>query len=185
LHHQNYKIIAITVFEKMKKQIQKMKKLKIISLAFACTLLFNACKKTTVAANPVSHTNTSGSFELLQKKVLTKSCAVSGCHASESDNSYKQHKLVLTGSNLYKNLINGMVTNAKAQEAGLKQIIPKDPSKSFFYQKINFAASNYKFGNAMPLGADALTANQLKFISDWIAAGAPETGHVADEELIH
>jgi hypothetical protein len=173
-------------YEKLFTKTQKMKKLKIFSIIFAAVLLFSACKKTNVVAeDPKSHSNTSGSFELIQKTILTKSCAVSGCHASISDNSYKQHKLVLKGTDLYKNLINGLVTNTKAQEAGLKQIIPKDPAKSFLYQKMNFNASFYKFGNAMPLGADALTANQLKFINDWIAAGAPEIGHVANEELLH
>jgi hypothetical protein len=148
-------------------------------------LQFYSCKKETVVIDPVDkHSNTSGSFELLQKVVLSKSCATSGCHSSETDGTYKQHKLILTGPEVYKNLINGSVANSKAIDAGLKQIIPKDADKSFFYQKLNFAASPHKFGNSMPLGADVLTAKQLKFISDWIAAGAPEKGHVADEELL-
>jgi hypothetical protein len=174
------RLFCITI--KKKKNIMNLKALLIGLVA----LNFYSCKKETVVIDPVDkHSNTSGSFELLQKVVLSKSCATSGCHSSVNDPSFKQHKLVLTGSDLYKNLINGLVTNTKAQEAGLKQIVPKDPEKSFFYQKMNFAASNYKFGNAMPLGADALTPNQLKFIKDWIAAGAPETGHVADQELMH
>lgn len=162
-----------------------MKKLKIIATLLCSTLIFYSCKKDAATVTPESHTNTSGSFELLQKVVLTKSCAISGCHASINDNAYKQHKLVLTGPDVYKNLFNGSVANAKAIEAGLKQIIPKDAGKSFFYQKLNFATSAYKFGNAMPLGAEPLTANQLKFIKDWIDAGAPEKGHVADEALMH
>jgi hypothetical protein len=165
--------------------IKKMKKLKIIASFLSCTFIFYSCKKETVAVVPKSHSNTSGSFELIQKTILTKSCATTGCHASINDAAYKQHKLVLLGADVYKNLVNGSVANAKAIEAGLKQIVPKDPEKSFLYQKVNFGTSAYKFGNAMPLGADALTANQLKFIKDWIAAGAPETGHVANEELLH
>jgi hypothetical protein len=160
-------------------------KLKLILMAVALIPLFYSCKKAaTVAPEPVSHSNTSGSFELIQKTILSKSCATSGCHSSETDGTYKQHKLILAGPDVYKNLINGSVANSKAIDAGLKQIIPKDADKSFFYQKLNFAASPYKFGNSMPLGADMLTAKQLKFISDWIAAGAPEKGHVADEELL-
>ncbi len=162
-----------------------MKKLKIIASLLCCTLIFYSCKKDVASVVPESHSNTSGSFELLQKTILTKSCAVTGCHASVNDGAYKQHKLVLTGPDVYKNLVNGSVNNAKAIEAGLKQIVPKDAAKSFLYQKVNFASSAYKFGNAMPLGADQLTANQLKFIKDWIDAGAPETGHVADEALMH
>jgi hypothetical protein len=163
-----------------------MKIYKLIVIGLCLTTIFFACKKVNVT--PVvekDHSNTNGSFELIQKDILSKSCATSGCHSSINDPSYKQHKLILTGADLYKNLINGKVTNSKAEEAGLKQVIPKDPEKSFFYQKMNFAASNYKYGNAMPLGANALTANQLKFIKEWIIAGAPALGHVVDQDLIH
>jgi hypothetical protein len=162
----------------MKKQIKI-----IFTLAFGLGL--SACSKTEIVEPAVvSHSNTSGSFELLQKKVLTKSCATSGCHSSTTDASYKQHKLVLTGAELYSNLINGAVANSKAQAAGLKQIVPKDPASSFFYQKVNFANSPHQYGNSMPLGSDMLTEKQIKFIYDWIVAGAPEKGHVADEELL-
>ncbi len=150
----------------------------------AASLLFNACKKAAVVVEPTSHSNTSGSFELLEKKVLSTSCATSGCHASTSDVSFKQHNLVLKGSNLYTSLINGTVSNPKALAAGLKQIVPKDLDKSFFYQKLIFAKSVHQYGNSMPLGADALTDKQVQFIKDWILAGAPEKGHVADEELL-
>ncbi len=161
-----------------------MKKLTLLAAIIYGSMIFTSCKKTEVEAEPSSHSNTSGSFELLQKKVISKSCATIGCHASETDGSFKQHKLVLSGADLYSRLINGAVTNPKAITAGLKQIVAKDPSKSFFYQKVNFAKSSHQYGNAMPLGSDALTEKQIKFINDWIVAGAPEKGHVADEELL-
>ncbi|MGL4630427.1 MAG: hypothetical protein ACRCVT_04400 [Leadbetterella sp.] len=162
-----------------------MKQTLIIVFILATTLFFG-CKTDTTSVLPenMSHSNTSGSFELLQKKVLTKSCASSGCHSSENDASFKQHKLILTGPNLYTRLINGDVENRNAKQASLKQIVPKDPEKSFFYQKMDFEGSSHKYGNAMPLGADVLTTKQLKFIKDWIIAGAPKEGHVADEELL-
>jgi hypothetical protein len=47
-----------------------------------------------------------------------------------------------------------------------------------------FDNSNFKFGNSMPLGADVLTAKQIEFVRQWIAAGAPETGDVADKTLL-
>lgn len=162
----------------------QMKKLTLLSATLVGSLFFTSCKKTEVVPVETSHSNTSGSFELLQKKVLTPSCATAGCHSSVSDASYKQHKLVLTGADLYQNLINGAVTNPKAIAAGLKQIVPKDVANSFFYQKVNFAKSTHQYGNSMPLGSDALTDKQIKFINDWIVAGAPEKGHVADEELL-
>jgi hypothetical protein len=37
----------------------------------------------------------------------------------------------------------------------------------------------------MPLGADLLTSNELEFIRQWIEAGAPRTGVVADPSLLN
>ncbi len=139
-----------------------------------------ACKKDEPAPEPTD----SSSFALLQQKILTKSCALSGCHASTADNSYIQHQLVLKGEGVYASLVNGPVKNAQAAAAGLKQVAPNDLNKSFFYQKLIFAQSAFKFGNAMPLGADALSARQLEFIRQWINAGAPRTGAVADKSLL-
>ena len=36
----------------------------------------------------------------------------------------------------------------------------------------------------MPMGLDFLTNGELEFIRQWIIAGAPESGHVADESLL-
>ena len=36
----------------------------------------------------------------------------------------------------------------------------------------------------MPLGLDFLTNGELEYIRQWIIAGAPETGVVADESLL-
>ena len=35
------------------------------------------------------------SFDLIQQKVLNVSCAIGGCHHSESDLSFAEHRLVL------------------------------------------------------------------------------------------
>ncbi len=142
-----------------------------------------ACSKKT-EVEPITQTSTNSSFELIQNKILTTSCATTGCHASTNDASFKQHKLVLKGTDVYKNLVNAPVTNTKAMAAGLSQIVPKDLDKSFFYQKLIFEKSIHKYGNAMPLGADALSEKQITFIKDWIIAGAPEKGNVIDEKLL-
>jgi hypothetical protein len=144
-------------------------------------LLLFACKKDDPVVDPVPDS----SFGLLQQKILTPSCALSGCHASVSDNAYLQHQLVLKGTGVYEALVNGAVKNAEAKAAGLKQVVPKDLDKSFFYQKLIFSQSKYKFGNEMPLGADPLNAKQLEFIRQWVNAGAPKTGEVADRSLLN
>ena len=151
----------------------------ILFLSFASLLVF-ACKKETVTPTPV----TTDSFGLIQQKIFDTKCSSASCHGSSTDNSYKQHNLVLKGTDVYERIINGTVKNADAMKANLKQIVPNDLDKSFIYQKCIYAKSPYKFGNSMPLGADDLTANQLKFIEQWIKAGAPKTGDVADKTLL-
>ena len=54
------------------------------------------------------------SFDLLQTKILTPSCATSGCHASKNDATYLQHELVLEKSVAFANLINVKSKNANA-----------------------------------------------------------------------
>ena len=140
------------------------------------------CKKTETPTPAPTSTN---SFDLLQTKILTPSCGSSGCHKSTADGSYAQHKLVLTGADVHTRLINGDVANAQAVTAGLKQIVASDTAKSFFFQKLIFNQSRHKYGNAMPLGADALTAKQIEFVRQWILKGAPKTGDVADKTLLN
>lgn len=154
---------------------------KVLIFIFATSFLAYACKKEDTTPTPV----VTDSFALLQQKILEPKCASSGCHASTSDNAYKQHNLVLKGANVYESIFNGTVKNADAVKANLKQIVPNDVDKSFLYQKCNFKNSPYKYGSTMPLGGDDLTTNQLKFIEQWIKAGAPKTGDVADKTLLN
>ncbi len=160
--------------------MKKYNVLLIIAFFAMIMLFFAACKKETVTPTPTP----TSSFGLLQTKVLDKSCALSGCHASTADNAFKQHGLVLKGDNVYTSLINGSVKNPDAIKANLKQIVPNDLENSFFYQKINFKNAKHKYGVSMPIGLDDLTANQIKFIEQWIKAGAPKEGDVADKTLL-
>jgi hypothetical protein len=157
-----------------------LKRFAFIILLFS-TIIVVSCKKDTTTT-PVVTTN---SFDLLQQKILTPSCGVVGCHNSTADRTYTQHKLVLMGADVHTQLFNGTVANAQAVAAGLKQIAPSDTAKSFFFQKLIFNQSRHKYGSLMPLGADALTAKQIEFVRQWILAGAPKTGDVADKTLLN
>jgi len=66
-----------------------------------------ACSKSAVdvPVSPISQTASINSFDLLQDKLLSPSCATSGCHLSIQDASYAQHGLVLTKGLAYGNLI--------------------------------------------------------------------------------
>jgi hypothetical protein len=149
------------------------------SVTYLLVIILIGCKKNEPTTPVVTD-----SFALLQQKIFTPSCALSGCHNSTADRTYAQHKLVLTGADVYAQLYNGAVTNTQAIAAGLKQIAPSDTAKSFLFQKLIFNQSRHKYGSAMPLGADLLTANQIEFVRQWILAGAPKTGDVADHGLL-
>jgi hypothetical protein len=144
------------------------------------TIIIISCKKDATPTPTIT-----GSFDLLQQKILTPSCAVVGCHNSTADRTYSQHKLVLTGADVHTQLYNGNVANAQAIAANLRQIAPNDTAKSFFFQKLIFNQSRHKYGSAMPLGADLLTTKQIEFVRQWILAGAPKTGEVADKTLLN
>jgi hypothetical protein len=162
------------------KKILIMLKRFVFIVLLLSTMMIISCKKD---PTPTPTPTATGSLALLQQKILTPSCGVVGCHNSTADRTYTQHKLVLTGD-IHHHLVNAPVANAQAIAAGLLQIVPRDTAKSFFFQKLIFNQSRHKYGSAMPLGADLLTAKQIEFVRQWILAGAPKTGDVADKTLL-
>lgn len=129
-----------------------------------------------------------GSFKLIQTQVFDKSCATSGCHASEQDASFKQHGLILTSKVSYDNLFNKLPKNSAAKSDSLRLITPGNVAKSFLFTKLNCSAasllSGKQYGNPMPLGANGLSVGEIEFIRKWIEAGAPRSGGSADASLI-
>lgn len=129
------------------------------------------------------------SFDLLQQRVLTPSCATSGCHASEKDPSFAQHGLVLAEGVAYQNLVGVDPKNSDAKADGLKRVKAFASLESLLYHKLSPSASHHSgklYGNPMPLGGSPLSNGQIEFIRRWIDAGAPRTGSVsiADPTLL-
>jgi len=122
-------------------------------------------------------------WSIIQDKILTPSCATTGCHASTSDANYVQHNLLLTSANAYDNLINIISKNAAAKTAGLVRVKPGDYISSLLYQKIDCQTTS-QYGALMPLGGTNLTLGQIEFIKQWIIKGAPKTGTVVDETIL-
>ncbi|GAB3993293.1 hypothetical protein GCM10028807_28170 [Spirosoma daeguense] len=152
----------------------------------ATAILLNmvACSKTNVDSPDPSEEST---FNLIQQKILTPSCATSGCHASQSDASFVQHGLVLAAGVAYENLVNVDPKNTNAKADGLKRVKPFASLESLLYHKLNLSASHHsgkQYGNLMPLGSSELPNGQIEFIRRWIEAGAPKTGNVADATLL-
>ena len=127
------------------------------------------------------------SFDLIQQKILTPSCATSGCHASNTDASFAQHGLVLAEGVAYQNLVGVDPKNAEAKADGLKRVKAFASLESLLYHKLNVAASHHSdklYGNPMPLGGTLLPDGQIEFVRRWIEAGAPKTGTVVDAGLL-
>ncbi|TAG71141.1 MAG: hypothetical protein EAZ26_05425, partial [Runella slithyformis] len=144
----------------------------------------NACQKETAAPT----TAEKSSYELIQARILTPTCATSGCHASEQDGSFRQHGLVLTEAVSYDNLVNKDPKNPNALADKLKRVVPFYSLSSLLYHKLNWDGANHHgskdYGLPMPLGNKAPSKGQLEFVRRWIEAGAPRTGNVADAALL-
>lgn len=150
----------------------------------ALLLTLTACQEAdTNLTDPVALS----SFDLMQQKILTPSCATSGCHASEKDGSFAQHGLVLAEGVAYQNLVDVDPRNRDARTDGLKRVKAFASLESLLYHKLNVAASHHsgrQYGNPMPLGGELLANGQIEFVRRWIEAGAPKSGSVADAALL-
>lgn len=127
------------------------------------------------------------SFDLIQKRILTPSCAISGCHASEKDATFSQHGLVLADGLSYYYLVGVDPKNSAAKTDGLKRVKAYSALESLLYYKLNSSASHHtgqQYGNPMPLGGQPLPDGQIEFIRRWIEAGASKTSSVVDTTLL-
>jgi hypothetical protein len=146
-----------------------------------CLSLMNSCSKQEPVDSEIA------SFDLIQDKILTKSCAVQGCHFSENDGTFAQHGLVLAKGKAYNNLYEIDPKNNEARNDGLKLVKAFNAMQSLFYHKLNTDNSHHggkNYGSTMPLGSEPLYLGQIEFIRRWIEAGAPEKGNVADAKLL-
>jgi hypothetical protein len=153
----------------------------------ASAVLLNMVSCTKNATDSPTPTETS-SFDLIQQKILTPSCATSGCHLSDKDATYFQHGLVLAEGVAYQNLVNIAPKNSAALADGLKRVKPFASLESLLYHKLNISAGHHsgkQYGNPMPLGGAILPDGQIEFVRRWIEAGAPKTGNVADATLLN
>jgi hypothetical protein len=133
--------------------------------------------------DPPAGETTPSSFEQLQTRVLTKSCATAGCHVAGSAMA-AQSGLVLEASVAHANLVGVAPKNEAALADGLLRVKPGSPDSSFLLIKLKDLSTHPGYGARMPLGADHLSDGQIEFIRQWIAAGAPSTGVVADAGLL-
>lgn len=159
-------------------------KYKFIFLICMLNVLLYNCKK----EEPINNEQTSiSSFTLIQNRILTPSCAISGCHLSTADNTFKEHKLVLEKSVSYENLFNVKATNLNAQADMILLIKPYKSDSSLLYHKLIWNAAHHtgkSYGAPMPLGNVALYDGQIEYIRRWIEAGAQKVGLVVTDTAL-
>jgi hypothetical protein len=119
----------------------------------------------------------SGTFDRIQTQIFNASCAVSGCHDSQSRTG---NLLLEVGASL-TNLVNVTPNNPAAAAAGWKRVTVVDPSTgdpgtSLLVAKLQGPPSG--FGARMPFGRPKLDQSLIDVVQLWIAAGAPDTGWV-------
>lgn len=134
-----------------------------------------------VTAGPVPVDGAS-SFAQIQTTILTPSCATTFCHVGAAPAG----GLVLSGDVAYANLVGVKPTNPVASADGLLRVMASKPDSSLLYHKLVFPPGHHAhdYGNPMPTGAIGITVGQLEFVRQWIAAGAPKTGVVANPALL-
>jgi hypothetical protein len=115
-----------------------------------------------------------GTFDRIQKQVFNQSCAVSGCHDSQSDQA---NLLLETGASLAQ-LVNVAPTTPAAAVLGWSRVVPGDPQTSFLVHKINGDLPGPEFGVRMPKDHKKLDRTLIDIITLWVQAGAPDSGWV-------
>lgn len=165
------------------KNLKKLLSYFSISSVIILGAVMSACESKTETPKAACDT-----FELVNSKIITPSCANAGCHASEKDASFAQHGLVLEKSVAYKNLVNRSPKNANALTDKLKLVSPFKADESLLYHKLRSNTDGHHskdYGNPMPLGSNLLSVGQVEFIRRWIESGALETGcSVSDLTLL-
>lgn len=129
-------------------------------------------------------------WDVIQNNILAANCT--SCHTAGTSFA-RQSGLVLTADVAYSQLVNAAPRNAAAAADGLVRVSDKGQAgldRSYLWQKIDtgahdpLAQGHAGYGEQMPLGGPSLTKGELEFIRQWILAGAPRKGVVADLALL-
>ena len=131
-------------------------------------------------------------WQIINEDILTPKCAQ--CHYEGSFYA-ETSNLILTEEIAYSQLLNRIPDNSSAIENGLTLLSNEGGMLglllSYFWEKINinnevhFYSEHPLYGELMPLGGPFLNNGELDFIEDWIWAGAPEEGVVADPLILN
>jgi len=120
-----------------------------------------------------------GTFDRIAQQVFAPTCAVSGCH----DSNTHQNNMILLPNTAYSQIVGVTPTNVIAAGDGIFRIdAAGDPQKSLLYLKVTgMLPSGY--GVRMPYHRPAIASNLQDIIRLWIIGDgttgpAPQTGWV-------
>jgi hypothetical protein len=116
-----------------------------------------------------------GTFDRIQRQIFNKSCAVSGCHDSQSHTG----NMTLEQGSSASSLIDVVPENSAAQTAdgGIWRRVRRidattgDPDHSLIVAKLIGPPKN--FGDRMPKDRPKLDQSLIDVVELWVAAGAP------------
>jgi hypothetical protein len=154
-----------------------MEKSPYLLIAFLCISLTACRKEAPVQAPDILSGDT---FAVLQSVIFDQLCSTSGCHNSLS----KAGGMDLSSSVSYQNLVGIRPMNSFARQDGLLRVHPGKPDSSFLFLKLEGRLRG-GYGERMPLAtSNPMTSNRREFVRQWIEAGAPLQGVVADARLL-
>jgi len=118
-------------------------------------------------------------FDRIQRQIFNQSCAVSGCHDSQTYQS--SGNLLLEQGSSHGNLLNVTPDNDAAEAAGWLRInrtspTTGDPATSLLFRKVSHDLPSTDYGLGMPRLRPKLDQSLIDVIEAWIIAGAPQTG---------
>jgi hypothetical protein len=115
-------------------------------------------------------------FDRIRQQVFAPSCALSGCH----DSNTHQGMMILLPNAAYSEIVNVTPFRPAAADAGWKRILPGDPTSSFLYRKITCTLPDSSYGACMPFGRPEIAQNLQELIRLWII-GDGTTGPAPDD----
>jgi hypothetical protein len=117
-----------------------------------------------------------GTFDRIQRQVFNRSCALSGCHDSQS----QAGGMLLESGGAYSNIVDVVPNNGAASALGWRRIDAAngDAETSFMYHKLTGDLPDAALGARMPFGRPRIDAYLIDILRLWIEAGAPQTGWV-------
>ncbi len=118
-------------------------------------------------------------FDRIQTQIFDQSCALGGCHDSQSIRA----ELLLERGASYSNLVGRLPTNTDAAAAGWRRVAQidathGDPATSYLVRKVTGALGG-GLGKRMPYNRPKLDDTLVDVIRRWVEAGAPADGWVA------